>query len=509
MKTYPISHYNGKRAEDELVIYNEKISTETNQYGFEACVQNGRIIKCGGNNNIIPEGGFVVSGHGKAALFLADTLCIGAKVSIDEENRSLIIEIDGNAQKRLAEERISVIKCRIADLEAEHAEYDKFKVSTLLESAVAAMESGDYSGLKSIFEEAYYYTAKSVPDETRGVWHRPYEKSDDEVEQTVKRFADAGFNQLLIETNYEGFANAQHCVHDYLPIREGYENGFDVIDSFIRMGKKHGVKIHAWYENFFFGVVQDGCPMAEIHPEWMAKRKDGGLLHDGYDGFYFLNPALDEVRAFLVDSCRELLDNYDFDGLQLDYIRYPMIKDIDHAAGFDEATKKMFLQDTGIELDKIEATECTEWERFTDWCAAKVTDYVEAIYALISEYRAKGRNIELTTAVVGDPIAAIRSKCQNWRYWVKQGWLDAIYPMAYFNDASEVGKEVAYMVDNYGEAPNISGIAPMMNNLPTIEATKQVEVCREAGAKGVAFFSAYYFNDEQLKTLKNGVFRHK
>ena len=61
--------------------------------------------------------------------------------------------------------------------------------------------------------------------------------------------------------------------------------------------------------------------------------------------------------------------------------------------------------------------------------------------------------------------------------------------------------------ENYGEVPNVAGIAPMYNHLPVIESTKQVEECRKAGAVGVAFFAAASFNDVQIDKLKKGVFR--
>jgi len=201
------------------------------------------------------------------------------------------------------------------------------------------------------------------------------------------------------------------------------------------------------------------------------------------------------------------LDQYDFDGLQLDYIRYPVIHGIDRSAGFEDQTKKQFFDETSIDLDAIESTDSVEWKTFVNWRAQKITSYVKSIRKLIDEYGENGRHIELSTAVFGDPEEAIRLKCQDWRHWVKQGWLDAIYPMAYLNDADDVGSEVAYMVEHYGEAPNISGIAPMYNHLPVIESTKQVEACRKAGAKGVAFFATHSCTDEQLEKLKIGVFR--
>lgn len=507
MKSFPISHYNGAREADELVIYNGVGKTGTNSYGFEAVVLDGRVIACGKNNSEIAEGGYVVSGHGEAMQFLSNSVCVGALACIDEENNLFCVTVDERAHEINAEMQINLIEARISELKKENARFDEKTATELLSAAKEAKNKGEYEQTRALCEEAYYYTAKSVKNEVRAVWHRPHELSDEEVEETVLKLKNAGFNSILVETNYEGYANAQKCVHDFLPIRKRYENGFDVIESFIRICKKQGVKIHCWFENFFFGVTGHGCPMAELHPEYMARRKDGGLLHDASDEFYFLNAALDEVQELLLSLIKEILDNYDFDGFQLDYIRYPVIHSVDRSAGFDSYTKAAFLADTGIDIDTIESVKSDEWKKFLDWRAEKVTKYVKSVRDLILEYRANGRNIELSTAVFGDPVEAINLKCQNWQYWVKQGWLDAIYPMAYLNVAEDVGAEVRYMVEKYGEAPNISGISPMYNKLPVIESTKQVEECRKAGAIGVAFFCAGNCTEEQLQKLKIGVFR--
>ncbi len=502
---YPISHFNGKRTADELVIYNKGAKTETNKYGFEACVdRNGIVISLGGNNNTIPDGGFVISAHGKAALFLADVLCLGANVEIDADIQ-IIIRINKSAQHENAQRQIQLIQSRVDILESNNQSYNKEKTALLLKEAEIALLQEKFEDIRKITEEAYYLTSISLTEETRAVWHRPLEKNENEVVETVKRLSNSRFNLLLIETNYGGYANALKCVHDYLPAR----SNFDVIDAFIRICKEYNIQIHAWYENYFIGHTDAECAMLKAHPDWIAKRKDGSILVDGEDRFYFLNPALPQVREHLCQQCRELLDNYDFDGIQLDYIRYPLIKDIDHAAGFDDYTKKAFLSETGIDIEDIQNTQQKEWIQFTEWCAKQVTLYVEMIHSLVSEYKEKGRSIQLTTAVIGNPDDAIHKKCQDWRFWVNNQWLDAIYPMAYYNDASEVEKEVSHMVENYGHTPNISGISPLYNNLPNIEATKQVEACRTAGAKGVAFFAAESFTDECLETLKKGVFRNR
>lgn len=504
-----ISHFNGARCADELVVYTGDGKTGTNAYGWEACVKDGRVVRCGRNNNDIPNGGFVLSGHGNAAAFLAEHIMQGAAVQIDEKQMQLTITVDHEAMVLKAQAGIEKIEKRLAERVAENCIFDRAGAEMLLQQAKDALQKDDFADVDRLTEEAYYLTAASVKGETRGIWHRPTEKSEEQVEKTVLRLMDAGFNLLLVETNYEGYANALRCRHDYLPLQIGASEDFDVIDAFIRVCKKHGMQIHAWFEDFFFGTTVHGCPMAKLHPEWMARRKDGSLLHDAFDDFYFLNPVLPEVQELLLSMCRELLEQYDFDGLQLDYIRYPVSKGIDRSAGFEDRTVQMFLQETGIDIRTITDDESDECKRFIRWRAAHITAYVGKVRELIDSFAEKGRKLVLSTAVFGDPDEAIRLKCQDWQCWVKKGWLDAIYPMAYLNDAEDVGAEVRYMVEQYGEAPNISGISPMYGGLPVIESTKQVEECRKAGAVGVAFFAAHSCTDVQLEKLRIGVFRDR
>ncbi len=507
MKRYGISHYNGARGADELVIYNIPSKTGTNAYGCEAVVENGIVTSFGSNDNTVPVGGFVISGHGKAALMVGE-LCEGAKIEIDAENNELCYTVDDDSKLYGASKKLGKNKIRFENLISKNCIFDVDAASDAIRNAEKAIEAKNVEEAEKWVEEGYYLTAESKKDEKRAIWHRPYENSAEEVESTVRRLKDAGFNMLLVETNYEGFANAKKVVYDWLPLSPKWAQvDFDVIEEFIKAGKKYGVEIHAWLEDFFIGVDGYGCRMLELHPELIAYTKNGGHLVDGWDNFIFLNPALDEVHDLLEKEYRDLLDAYDFDGIQLDYIRYPVIKDIYHSAGFEDITKKMFKADTGIDVDSIPDTKHPDWAEFIRWRSEKITKYVCRIVNMVNEYKAKGRKLVLTSAVFGDPDEAIRLKCQNWQLWVKNGWLDMIFPMAYFNEADDIYKEIKYMVDNYGEAPNISGISPMYSHLPVIESTKQVEACRKAGAAGVAFFETRALTDIQIDKLKKGVFR--
>ena len=90
--TYVVNGMNSYRDVDMLIVYNTAGTTGTNEWGYEVTVgKNGKVTSVGGNNNKIPEGGFVLSGHGKAATFLAENISVGDKVAFLEE--SMIVSI--------------------------------------------------------------------------------------------------------------------------------------------------------------------------------------------------------------------------------------------------------------------------------------------------------------------------------------------------------------------------------------------------------------------------------
>lgn len=73
-KTYAISGINRMRLAGEIIMYNDGYgtSTETNRYGTEVRVQNGRVreVRTGGGNMPLYSGSTVFSGNGAGASFL-------------------------------------------------------------------------------------------------------------------------------------------------------------------------------------------------------------------------------------------------------------------------------------------------------------------------------------------------------------------------------------------------------------------------------------------------------
>jgi len=150
---YKISHFGGARAADELVIYENVARTGTNAYGVEAVVENGIAVSVGSNDRAVPENGFVVSGHGSAALFIKENIFEGVKVSIDREKNVLTVINDDEAKNYYYTKKLGEIKQR--------SEKAKRDVSNLIRQIQQLIDEKNYEPCRQLLEEAYYRTCES------------------------------------------------------------------------------------------------------------------------------------------------------------------------------------------------------------------------------------------------------------------------------------------------------------------------------------------------------------
>lgn len=83
------TEYDGGRGPNQLIVYSSEFGdrTGTNEWGIEVVVEDGRVVSVGGNDNIIPENGYVLSAHGAARVYLS---------ALARENRKIEIDFDRN-----------------------------------------------------------------------------------------------------------------------------------------------------------------------------------------------------------------------------------------------------------------------------------------------------------------------------------------------------------------------------------------------------------------------------
>ena len=90
---------NTERRLNYLIVYTDEYesgSTGTDDKGIEAIVnKDGVVTAVGGNNNNIPNGGFVISGSSTKKTYIEKNIKVGYLVSLDEQDKTIIVIPEG------------------------------------------------------------------------------------------------------------------------------------------------------------------------------------------------------------------------------------------------------------------------------------------------------------------------------------------------------------------------------------------------------------------------------
>jgi len=508
--------YDSFRGPDQIIIYDSSYGarTGTNPYGYEVAVgSHGKIIHTGGNDLEIPDGGFVISGHGSKAAWLQKYARLGSKVLLNREKSEIRLIFTPKSYEDMAIISIESAQESLFSARRKYLDIDYDSVEQIIDLAKSKMEQvstflnqGQYRELIKIVEDilntadqAYYMTFESPKVENRGVWLRPREKNIEEVKKQLDMLQDLNINTIYLETYWNGYSiyPTKNKIMEHNPIYDG----FDVLGAYIGEAHARGMEVHAWVESFLVG--QD---VAERKPEWLAVSRQGDkYFTDGAGAkYYFLNPALPEVYDFLSELYKELVKTYDIDGIQFDYMRYPESGDYSNDFGYDEYTRKLFKADFGkdpIELD----VEDRLWKK---WCDFRVKIINSFAYKIFSEVKTLKPELQISADVWPDYDETIKDTFQNPKNWTTRDYLNVIIPMSYYLSEQPVVEDILRtQAFSKGHALINVGLSTL-SKVDTKILLRQIDAARAESASGVAIFeSQTLLNGRYGSALKLGAFK--
>lgn len=485
------------RGADMLVVYTgaNGQTTGTNQWGTEAVIEAGRVVRVGGNNLPIPQDGLVVSAHGAAIPWLQENLPLGAKVELS--GRQLHAHIDAETHVIIAHHALQHTEAALDDSWDMLPRTSQDRATELLEQAAGSLEQEQFAQAIALAAEARFYATASFPIEVRGVWHRPVERSPEEIQKTLDQLADAGFNALFLESFYTGYAIYPSAVAPQNP----QFLGWDPLRVWADEAASRGIELHLWTHLFHLGRVT-----IDRHILWTNLQRDGSIGATLEPGLYYGDPGHPEVRDYVFRVLQEMVERYPVAGLHLDYVRYPNTSDLGNTSGYSPTSRKLFQEATGFDPMEISpTTHPSEWAQWLAWQEQNITGFVERVHTWREQ---EHPDLILSAAVVPDVDEAIRTKRQNWLAWVQAGWLDLLSPMIYSLDDGHVANEIARMAGNTGSAWLAPGIAPFMG-MSAHQVIDQVTASRQAGQPGVVMFALHSIDADDLAAYATGLFKMK
>jgi len=267
-----------------------------------------------------------------------------------------------------------------------------------------------------------------------------------EIDDMVARAAQGNYNVInaliLYKQDTAGALHGALWNSNIVPKAPAYPGDTDPLLHLIDQAHACGLEVHGRLIPYTVSTAWPpaGNALLESHPEWLCvpmSSMDAGPAAIG--GFYFLDPGSPEVQEYIISIVRELVLNYEIDGIHWDFIRhlgqnsgYPA--DVAYGdsglARFRAITGRSDTPDIGDDA-------------WSDFRRREIDELVRRSRAEIAAIKSNPvQPISLTAAVAGwgavpvdfEDSSAYRGVFQDWEQWMRLGWLDGACPMIYLRD---------------------------------------------------------------------------
>lgn len=513
------------RQADSIVIYNKRgTRTGTNDWGYEVVCENGIVVSLGGNDNLVPntDNAFVVSGHGAAVTWLQENAKLGMAVTYDQNKKTVTFSYNDDAA-------IAGMELCIGNLWASYnealARYDYFNY-TSAKAAIEELENTantaklDYkktkdevklaASAKALEESALdvlLLISESKTVEYRGVWIRPTDTSAAQVDATVQSLYDQGINMICVETLYD-CTMIMPMPEDSLFETNPKFKKFDMLQAYIDSCHKRGMELHLWMPIFYVGdagSLNARFSVGRKKPEWLSVSDTGKYsyeINSELGKLMMIDPANEEACNYLLSTYKYILEKYDVDGFQLDYIRY-FTREAGHDMGYNETALDAFEAKYGVR-PKYD-TKASYWNDWVKFRCNYVDSFVKRVRKLIDDVNP---DVLLGADVVPDPTDSIDNNYQNYYTWLENKWIDILFPMSYGYGYEE---DIAEQTERCGENSFIAvGLGIFMSELNPSDMQTQASYNTSVNADGSVYFEATaYSNKKTGEYLLKGVYREK
>lgn len=333
---------------------------------------------------------------------------------------------------------------------------------------------------------------------------------------------DYGMNAVIVQVRADSDAMYESNIFPWSKFAsgtQGVDPGYDPMEYMIAAAHQRGLKFHAWVNPYrITGYKMSWNEVSEDNPARIW-RTDGSVLNDRnvllHNGFYYYNPSIPEVQKLVVDGVKEIIENYDVDGIHFDDYFYPNLSNSSEELWFDKP--EYDASDSALTI--------TQWRR------ENVNALVRTVYQTVKSY---DPNIVFGISPAGN-VNNLRSGSGYFvdiDTWMSQdGYIDYIMPQLYwgFEAKTAQGAAAPYAYEenlntwialkNKGNADLYVGFnvanagAAVKDNNEVSEwlrydniLARQVRMARASGeVSGFAFFSIKSFTADAARSEVNNL----
>lgn len=363
--------------------------------------------------------------------------------------------------------------------------------------------------------------------QTRGTGTATINKQKKQLIDLLDGFVKANMNSVCLQVRPMAdalYKSSYEPWSSYLTGTRGKDPGWDPLAFAVEECHKRGLEINAWVNPYRFSNSSGNDCTTAID----QNLKNSGILMQVGNRIVF-NPALKASRDHLLKVCKEMIQNYDIDGIIFDDYFYP-------GGGTPEDSSAPDYQ---------LYTQSNSGMSIGDWRRANVNQMVKDMWDMVQATKPyvkfsigpAGVAGQRATSATKHGVVPVDEYCRacDWQYnsiysdplaWLEEGTIDYISPQLYWktthvtNPFGPLTNWWSYIAEHFGRhhyaSHNIYFMAETNTKADWDEILQQIRYSRQynrQNAPGVNFYSAKYIDGPTCKGLADylsqTLFTHK
>lgn len=340
----------------------------------------------------------------------------------------------------------------------------------------------------------YTYEQNHPLHEVRAVWLTtinsldwPRQKANDaagierqkaELCRILDAYKRININTVILQTRVRGSVIYPSKIEPWEMCLTGKPNkspGYDPLRYAIEECHKRGMELHSWVV-----CIPLGNTARQKQYGASSIQKRNPKLVKTVKGECFMIPGNPATADYIASICREIVENYDVDGISLDYIRYP-----ESVFAFSD--------------DNL----CPRGRNKAEWKRENITRIVQKVHDAVKPLKPW---VKLSSSPIGKYSNLSRYSAKGWScydavYQDPQAWLrdniqDLLFPMMYFQGDHFYPFLFNWAENKYGH-PVVPGLGiyfldPREGRWQLNDVRAQMYTARASDVGGIAFYRSEF-----------------
>lgn len=353
-----------------------------------------------------------------------------------------------------------------------------------------------------------YHGVASPKHEVRAVWlttlngldwprHKARTSAQVEVQKReltdiLDKLQKAHINTVLMQTRIRGsviYPSKYEPWDECITGEPGMAPAYDPLAFAVEECHKRGMELHTWVVSIPLGKLDK-----QKHFGSRSVTRQHPKLCKQVVGEWFMIPGHPETADYIASICQEIAQNYDIDGISLDYIRYP-------ESLYRFSDKEYYKSGNGLS--------------FSEWKRENIDRIVRAVHDKVKGVKPW---VKLSSSPIGKYNDLRRQSSGGWncytavsqdpKLWLERGWQDLLFPMMYFQGKNYYPFLCDWAEGSHGH-PVAAGLGiyfldPHEGRWTLNEVRQEIHATRFVGNGGVCFYRSDFFT-RNVKGLYDNV----